>query len=205
MCYTELRIEKAEALHPGGLFLFLHEFSRKKTYIMIRHPKRRGEWVELQFMARAAAQNLVVSKPWGDSARYDFIVDSRGHYSRVQVKSTSFKDCSAYLCNTISRPPQRNQPGIAYTPDDIDFFAFYIIPEEIWYIVPIDELRKARYAAYLNPYDPKNRYFPYLEAWHLLKDSRTAPAKSPKRLRRIHACAESALQPGLFSPASNLW
>ena len=31
--------------------------------------KKRGEWVEMQFMARAAQHGLTVSRPWGDSAR----------------------------------------------------------------------------------------------------------------------------------------
>src|SRR5438552_12970322 len=61
---------------------------KRETPMIPRHPKRRGEWVELQFMARAAAHGLTVSKPWGDSARYDFIVEQRGRFRRVQVKST---------------------------------------------------------------------------------------------------------------------
>jgi hypothetical protein len=38
--------------------------------------KQRGEWVEMLFMARAAREGLQVSKPYGDSASYDFIVES---------------------------------------------------------------------------------------------------------------------------------
>ncbi|MFZ0292787.1 MAG: hypothetical protein WAL52_04235 [Candidatus Sulfotelmatobacter sp.] len=33
--------------------------------------KERGEWVELQFMARAVGGGFKVSKPWGDSSAYD--------------------------------------------------------------------------------------------------------------------------------------
>src|SRR6266545_6704869 len=77
---------------------------------LIRHPKKRGEWVEMQFMARAAAHGFTVSKPWGDSARYDFAIEHNGVFHRVQVKSTSYQSAKgrkAYLANTISRPPQR--------------------------------------------------------------------------------------------------
>ncbi|MFB3916427.1 MAG: group I intron-associated PD-(D/E)XK endonuclease [Terriglobales bacterium] len=173
---------------------------------LIRHPKKRGEWVELQFMARAAAHGFTVSKPWGDTARYDFAVEHNGIFRRVQVKSTfqqSPKGRNAYLANTVSRAPQRkpnpagkeyvskahgssrtasggkNRAGSAaalnpdgsksYTCADIDFFAFYIIPEDIWYIVPIGELSRARYAVYLNPHESGNKYFRYMEAWHLLR------------------------------------
>ena len=40
------------------------------------------------FMARAAREGLQVSKPYGDSASYDFIVECRARCPRVQVKST---------------------------------------------------------------------------------------------------------------------
>jgi hypothetical protein len=54
-----------------------------KTY------KQRGEWVELLFMTRAAERGFSVSKPWGDSNRYDVSVEIEGRFRRVQVKSTS--------------------------------------------------------------------------------------------------------------------
>jgi PD-(D/E)XK endonuclease len=152
---------------------------------MIRHPKRRGEWVELQFMARAAAHGLTVSKPWGDSARYDFIVETRGHCLRVQVKSTTWKSGKAYCCNTVSRPPLRHAALVPYTLREIDFFALYIIPEDLWYIIPASQLAHAKYAAFLNPYEPKNRYFRYMEAWPLLK-----PPKSSSSHAAVPAAAE---------------
>lgn len=134
---------------------------------LIRHPKRRGEWVELQFMARAASHGLTVSKPWGDSARYDFIVDHCGRLSRVQVKSTTFNSGGFYMCNTVSRPP--NRPSESYSPEQIDFFAAFIIPEDIWYIVPAEIIRTTRFAVSLHPQRRDNKYFRYMESWHLLR------------------------------------
>jgi hypothetical protein len=40
--------------------------------IDIKHPKQRGEWAELRFMARAAEHGLCITKPWGEMAHYDF-------------------------------------------------------------------------------------------------------------------------------------
>jgi hypothetical protein len=132
--------------------------------------------VELRFMARAAQQGLTVSKPWGDSSRYDFIVEHRGKFHRVQVKSTTWCQKGAFLCNTVSRPPQRKDSGRGYTRHQIDFFAFFIIPEDIWYIVPIAQLKKkAKYAVFLNPYQRTNKYFRNMEAWDLF---RKAPQNS---------------------------
>ena len=122
-------------------------------------------------MARASAHGLVVSKPWGDSARYDFAVEHKGRFCRVQVKSASYRHRNldgsryGYPCST-SRPSDRGSYA-----GHIDFFAFYIVPEDLWYIVPISGLRRgrARTFAHINPHNPRNFYFKYLEAWHLLK------------------------------------
>ena len=51
----------------------------------IKHPKLRGEWAELCFMVRAVEKGYQVSKPWGETARYDFAVERDGHFVRVQV------------------------------------------------------------------------------------------------------------------------
>ena len=52
------------------------------------HAKRRGEWAELQFMAKAAKLGLQVSKPWGELSRYDMVIGTAGHFVSVQIKST---------------------------------------------------------------------------------------------------------------------
>ena len=55
-----------------------------KNLGMKLHPyKLRGEWVELCFMTRAAELGFHVTKPWGDSATYDVIVEYEGRFVRV--------------------------------------------------------------------------------------------------------------------------
>src|SRR5207248_6285949 len=49
--------------------------------------KRRGEVAESVFLAKAMSLGFGVAKPWGDSERYDFIVDSGEKLWRVQLKS----------------------------------------------------------------------------------------------------------------------
>ena len=39
--------------------------------------KLRGEWAELRFMTQAAEHGIMVSKPWGDSAPYDLMVEHK--------------------------------------------------------------------------------------------------------------------------------
>ncbi len=80
-------------------------------------------------MARAAEQGLQVTKPWGETARYDFAVEHEGRFVRVQVKSTMFRENDGYSCTVRGcRGP--------YVGDPFDFVAAYLIPEDIWYIIP---------------------------------------------------------------------
>jgi hypothetical protein len=54
--------------------------------------KRRGEAAESVFLAKAVSMGFGVAKPWGDSERYDFILDSGRPLWRVQVKS-AYRAC----------------------------------------------------------------------------------------------------------------
>ncbi len=132
----------------------------------IRQPKKRGEWVELQFLARVAAQGVTVSRPWGDSAPYDAVVQSKSKLYRVQVKSSTFRQCGAYKCITVLR--EKGGAIVPYKRNQIDFFAFYLIPEDLWYIIPVGKVHGKK-AVCLNPQDRKSPYIQYLEAWHLLR------------------------------------
>src|ERR1700733_11691994 len=95
----------------------------------IRHSKRRGEWAEMCFMTRAAELGLQVSKPWGDTARYDFIVEKSRRTARVQVKSTICRRNMGYACKV-------GDCSGAYEGDPFDFVAAYLIMEDLWYIIP---------------------------------------------------------------------
>jgi hypothetical protein len=74
----------------------------------IKSHKERGEWAELQFMARATGLGLGVSKPWGESRPYDVGIEHGQRYMRVQVKSTIYKIGKSYVCNT--RPDNDLRP-----------------------------------------------------------------------------------------------
>ena len=50
-------------------------------------PKRRGEIAELAFMQKVVSLGFAVAKPWGDSERYDYILDDGGRFLRVQVEA----------------------------------------------------------------------------------------------------------------------
>jgi len=126
----------------------------------IKQHKQRGEWAELRFMARASEHGLSISKPWGDSCRYDVIVGHAGKFLRVQVKSTVCRkrNSDAYHVN-----------GRAYTREQIDFLAIYIIPKNLWYIFPADVISEFTRNVIMSPHMKVSKHGAYIEAWHLLR------------------------------------
>jgi PD-(D/E)XK endonuclease len=72
--------------------------TKPKVKVKIKHPKRRGEWAEMRFMAKAAENGLEVAKPYGEMSRYDFAVEYEGKFVRVQVKSTMASHGRGYEC-----------------------------------------------------------------------------------------------------------
>jgi hypothetical protein len=135
----------------------------KFTGANIKDGKMRGEWAELRFMARASEQGLGVSKPWGDSRAYDFIIEHKGKLLRVQVKSTTHPRYHSYVCCFHGHKNRR------YTAEQIDFVAAYIVPKDIWFIFPIAVIMKVHSSAVLSPHMKVSKYGPYQEAWHLLR------------------------------------
>ncbi|MGO9088455.1 MAG: group I intron-associated PD-(D/E)XK endonuclease [Candidatus Sulfotelmatobacter sp.] len=135
---------------------------RRKAKV-IKEPKARGEWVESVFMARAGELGLAVSKPWGDSRSYDFVVGRPGHFVGVQVKSTIAEMGGGYGCTV-----KRNNK--AYSPGSFDFVAAYVIPEDAWYIVPVDKFA-GRVTLVLCSNSGEAKYEEYREAWDLLREA----------------------------------
>ena len=112
-------------------------------------------------MARAAARGFSVTRPHGDSASYDVGVEHNGRYLRVQVKSTSFQRKGSYTCNIVSRV------GARYIRNKLDVFAVYLVPIDLWYIIPF-EVAARNLSLNLTPYDG-HKFSQYMEAWHLME------------------------------------
>jgi hypothetical protein len=128
----------------------------------IENKKQRGEWAESVFMAKAHERGLPVSKPWGDSWPYDFVVGTTGRFVSVQVKSTLSRPVSGYMCTVQAHRP--------YPAGSFDFVAAYIIPADTWYILPAAFIQGMKVVT-LQPDSPNSKYEPYREAWHLLREA----------------------------------
>lgn len=94
--------------------------------------KLAGEIAEALFDFCAMSMGIIVSKPHGDSASYDRVVDWGAGLKRVQIKSTSYKADYGYVANTRSR-------SYMYK-DSIDVMAIYVKPEDKWYLIPASDI-----------------------------------------------------------------
>ena len=172
----------------------MNDVSRtKKIWEQFTCYQQRGEWVELQFMARAAQLRFAISKPWGDTQPFDVGIAHGPNFLRVQVKSTTCRAGAGYLCQF--KPHQEKKHD--YTLDEIDLFAAYVIPEDVWYLIPAVLLlgKRRRIMTMLCPVVPPAKkasycYEGYREAWNLLTKSRiellrcTVPDPPPSRHRK---------------------
>jgi PD-(D/E)XK endonuclease len=120
--------------------------------------KRRGEAAEAAFLAKASTLGFAVAKPWGDSEPYDFILDSGRRLWRIQVKSTQ-------RCAESRYRVKASGCKLRYTGDEIDFIVAYIVPEDLWYVIPVAAcIGHASLRFY--PHDGrKSQLEKYREAW----------------------------------------
>jgi hypothetical protein len=132
--------------------------------------KRRGEVAEAAFLHKAASLGFSISKPWGESDRYDFILDSGDHCWRVQVKSAHTSATNGYSFHACGNVQSRR-----YTPRDIDFLVGYVVPDNVWYVLPI-ELFSNITGVKVFPSSKRrmSRYGLYREAWHYFGEPRTS-------------------------------
>jgi hypothetical protein len=148
--------------------------------------KRCGEATQLAFALKAARLRFGLSHPYGDSERYDLILDchraqlfpeppnatylddrARPRLIRIQVKATAQLLNGLYRVNAHRRIHGRAVP---YKLSEIDFIAAYVIPEDSWFIFPLPHILGLTSLLL----SPKNRRKPhpnnpYREAWHLLQ------------------------------------
>jgi hypothetical protein len=150
----------------------------KKRKPKISDKKLRGEWAEMVFMTRATELGLPVSKPWGESRSYDFVVGRPGYFVAVQVKSTTFELDEGYICSVAGNKP--------YPPGSYDFLAAYVVYDDTWYIIPEAKVRGFSKVT-LYPESVRSKYQRYREAWNLLG---AAAGAAPGRIDSIQGCAE---------------
>jgi hypothetical protein len=128
--------------------------------------KQRGELAEMMFMVKAAQKGFATAKPYGDSRRYDFILDVGNRLWRVQVKSSSAEQDGSYQVNL-----QRNANGevVFYEASEIDFVVAYVFPCEAWFVIPVEAVYGRKTAKACLRGNPRSgKLGKYWEAWGLM-------------------------------------
>src|ERR1700722_14813797 len=129
--------------------------------------KRTGERSEAAFLARALGLQFSIAKPWGDSERYDFIIDNGSRLWRIQTKCTEGLRADAYETRATY---DINGKHIPYTRADTDFLAAHVVPLAVWYIIPVEGCTPPPLPPMYPPRQAKKmRLENYRNAWFLLK------------------------------------
>jgi PD-(D/E)XK endonuclease len=129
-------------------------------------PKRMGELSELDFLRKTMGMGMIVSKPWGDSYRYDFVCDT-GRLWRVQVRSTEFRFGARGYAVHASVYVGRKMVGL--TEKDCDAIVAYIVSRDIWYVVPVKAFVPRKNLWFYPDGSKKGAMFEkYREAWWVM-------------------------------------
>ena len=103
----------------------------------------------------------------------------------MQVKATRSKQCNSYYCHV------RRSHRAAYTREHIDFIAAYLVPRDIWYIIPLEIAGTDMIV--LSPDLATSKHAAYKEAWHLLRGGEETGVD-------IDACAAEIGEPEGIKP-----
>jgi len=142
----------------------------------ITNHKKRGQWAELRFMAKAIEHGYQISKPIGDTAQYDVVLQVGGHFVSVQIKSTYFQAGNLKPGNFVASLYHVNGPNRRYEREDFDFLVVYCIPTDVWYVIP-SAVASTKHAIRVCPGDDLNQWEHYREAWYLLEDRAPCPLR----------------------------
>lgn len=127
-----------------------------------------GNIAEISFMLRSLKAGLSVLTPYSSNSPYDVVTDYKAKLSRVQIKSTATiqyrKNGSPYYRIICSHGSSQKK---IYNKQHCDYIALYVMPLDLFYIIPVKEVNSKNISIYPDKKDHKlNKY---LEAFDLLK------------------------------------
>jgi hypothetical protein len=142
---------------------------REKWWELRRNsPKQSGEISQAAFLLRARQLGFKVALPWGDSERYDFVVWMEGGpMYRVQVKGTGRLYRRGYEVQPVHST--RGGGKQRYTAKEIDVVAAHVQPVDVWYLLPIKKVGRAKsLRLYPDIESRRPMWEEYREAWEVL-------------------------------------
>ena len=102
--------------------------------------KQKGNITELECMLAFVKLGYNVLTPYGDCERYDFVVDIKGNFYKIQVKTSRTEDeeKSYIVFNTSSQTTKNGkQVHHSYDKEQIDYFMTTYNSQA--YLVPVQE------------------------------------------------------------------
>lgn len=106
--------------------------------------KRKGMALEARIMTDLLECGCAVSTPWGDTERYDLVVDIGGNLLRIQVKSARTRNDGETIefdCRS-NRYTGKGIEHYKYSADDIDYFATAY--KETSYLISVNECESSK-------------------------------------------------------------
>ena len=129
-----------------------------------------GDINELQCLISFIELGYECSIPYGNGAKYDFIVDINGEFKRIQCKNSHYVivngevDYNSFvICTTCSTTNTKGTKRYKYTPDQIDYFATHFNGNT--YVIPVSQCSTSKT---LRLIPPKNNIQNYNRAENYL-------------------------------------
>ncbi len=119
---------------------------------------RRGDETEATILSALMRFGLSVSVPFGDSDRYDMVVDDEESLYRVQYKTGNWVNGSVRFNLYSSTLGENGRVDTDYTPDEIDAYAVYSPTTGCVYWVPSTTPESARCDCASKTRTPKRRH-----------------------------------------------
>lgn len=156
----------------------------------VTSPRNMGDIVEARFLAKAASMGFGVLRPFG-TERYDFVLDSGHRLSRVQIKSNRGRPTGGYMVKVSG------YKRVPYTKKTIDFLVVYLVPEDLWYIIPVEELEGHQCLCFFPHGRGTSQWEKYCGSWCQMAcpNEENGPSKIVTPRCRDIVAAEKALCP----------
>lgn len=131
--------------------------------------KEIGNLTELQCITRLYELGCAVSIPYGDSEKYDFIIDINHHLYKLQCKHSNIHINEDGIEDSISINTNwtsgytKNKPAVRckYTKDDCDFFVTFYKGKT--YLIPTEECSLQKTLRILPPKNNQKKGINFLE------------------------------------------
>ena len=134
--------------------------------------KREGEIAQAGFVHRALQNGYSVLEPVGDSDRFDCVLNKDRKFCRIQVRSTkhmTYKNVYSVPAHFKVRRGHGPVQQLPYTVKEIDLLAATIIPEDSWFLIPVEELKgRLSIQLYSKNHRKPGPFAKFKDAWHQL-------------------------------------